>query len=60
MNNNKPIRFIGATAPIMSITKWHDIEDHTMLYDLYLNGKVDGRYTLSELTKRIQEVLIDV
>ena len=31
-----------------------------MMYDLNLNGKVDGCYTLEQLTKRIQEVLLDV
>ena len=56
----KETRFIGAAAPIISVTKWHDLQEHTMMYDLSLNGKVDGRYTLSELMKRIQEVLIDV
>ena len=56
----KETRFIGAMAPVITVYKWHDLQEHTMMYDLNLNGKVDGRYTLSELMKRIQEVLIDV
>lgn len=56
----KNTRFIGAAAPIIQITKWHDLQEHTMMYDLSLNGKVDGRYTLTELINRIQEVLVDV
>ena len=54
------MRFIGATAPVITVTKWHDLEERTVLYDLYLNGKVDGRYTLEGLTKRIQEVMLNV
>lgn len=56
----KNYRFIGAAAPIISITKWHDTEKGEISYDLYLNGKVDGRYNLDSLTKRIQEVMLDV
>ena len=56
----KDYRFIGATAPIISITKWHDTKEGEIYYDLYLNGKVDGRYNLDSLTKRIQEVMLDV
>ena len=56
----KETRFIGAMAQVITVYKWHDLQEHTMMYDLNLNGKVDGRYTLSELMKRIQEVLIDV
>ena len=57
---NTPTRFIGAMAPVITIYKWHDLQEHTMMYDLNLNGKVDGRYTLEQLTKRIQEVMLDV
>lgn len=53
-------RFIGGVSPVITVTKWHDIEKGEMFYDLYINGKVDGRYTLDELTKRFQEVLMDV
>lgn len=53
------IRFIGGTSPIFSVTKWHDLEERTFQYDLYVNGKVDGRYTLDSLTKRIQEILLN-
>lgn len=56
----KDYRFIGAAAPVISITKWHDTQEGTVYYDLYLNGKVDGRYKLDSLTKRIQEVMLDV
>lgn len=58
--NNPTTRFIGAMAPVITIYKWHDLQEHTMMYDLNLNGKVDGRYTLEQLTKRIQEVMVDV
>ena len=54
------MRFIGGTSPVITVTKWHDIEAGEIFFDLYLNGKVDGRYNLSELMKRIQEVLFDV
>jgi hypothetical protein len=51
-------RFIGGTSPVITVTRWHDLEKGEFSYDLYLNGKVDGRYNLSDLTKRLQEVLI--
>ena len=47
---NNPTRFIGAMALVITIYKWHDLQEHTMMYDLTLNGKVDGRYTLEQLT----------
>ena len=53
-------RFFGGTAPVITITKWHDVEEHQMFYDLYLNGKVEGRYNFSELTKKLQEVVLDI
>lgn len=53
-------RFIGGTSPVITVTKWHDIEKREMFYDLYLNGHVEGRYTLEELTKKFQEILYDV
>ena len=53
-------RFFGGTAPVITITKWHDVQEHQMFYDLYLNGHVDGRYSLEELLKKIQEVLYNV
>lgn len=56
----KQYRFIGGTSPVITVTKWHDTESGDISYDLYLNGKVDGRYNLDSLTKRIQEVVMDV
>lgn len=57
MNNT---RFIGATSPVITFTKWHDTENKIIYYDLYLNGKVDGRYTLTEFQKRMVEIAYDV
>lgn len=56
----KDYRFIGAAAPIISITKWHDTKEGEIYYDLYLNGKVDGRYDLEGLKQRFLEVMMDV
>ena len=53
-------RFIGSTSPNISVTKWHDIEEGVFFYDLYVNGKIEGRFTLSELMKKIEEILYDV
>ena len=53
-------RFIGATSPVITFTKWHDTENKIIYYDLYLNGKVDGRYTLTEFQKRMVEIAYDV
>lgn len=53
-------RFIGGTSPIISVTKWHDLKTGEFWFDLYLNGKVEGRYNFSGLQKKIQEVLIEV
>lgn len=58
--HGKPCRFVGGVSPVMTVTKWHDIEKGEISYDLYLNGKVDGRYNLDSLTKRIQEVMMEV
>lgn len=52
-------RFVAGTSPIITVTKWHDLETGEMFYDLYINGHVDNRYTLSELTKKFQEILIN-
>lgn len=57
MNNT---RFIGVTSPVITFTKWHDTENKIIYYDLYLNGKVDGRYTLTEFQKRMVEIAYDV
>ena len=54
------IRFIGGSSPVITVTKWHDIEAHEMSYDLYINGKVDGRYDLKGLMARIEEVIFNV
>lgn len=52
--------FLGGTSPIISVTKWHDLETGEFFFDLYLNGKVDGRYTFSELTMKLQEVMLEI
>ena len=52
--------FIGGVSPVITVTKWHDIQKGEFFYDLYLNGKVEGRYSLEELTKKFQEVMFDV
>ena len=53
-------RFLGGTSPIISVTKWHDLETGEFWFDLYLNGKVEGRYNFSELTKKLQEVVLEI
>lgn len=50
-------RFIGGTSPVITVTKWHDTEKGEFFYDLYINGHVEGRYSLEEITKKFQEVL---
>ena len=57
---NKSTRFIGGNSPIISITKWHDLQTGEFYFDLYLNGKVEGRYNFSSLTKRLQEVMLEI
>ena len=53
-------RFIGATAPVITVTKCHDLEEGIIWYDLYLDGKFQGRFQFSDIMKKIQEVLYDV
>ena len=54
------IRYAANTSPVISITKWHDLQEQKMFYDLYLNGKIDSRYSLEGLMSRIKEVLFEV
>ena len=58
--HGKPCRFVGGVSPVMTVTKWHDIETGIMQYDLYINGKPDGRYDLEGLRQRFLEVMMDV
>ena len=58
MENN--IRFIMGISPVISITKCHDLDNADITYDLYLNGKPDGRYNLVQLQKRFLEVMTDI
>lgn len=51
-------RFIAGNSPIFSVTKWHDLQTGEFMYDLYINGRIDNRYTLTELTKKLQEILL--
>lgn len=53
-------RFIAGQTPNISVTKWHDLQEQKMFYDLYINGKVDGRYNLDQLQKKILEIIMDV
>ena len=53
-------RFVEGTSPVITIIKWHDLKTGEFFFDLYLNGKVDGRYQFSELFKRLQEVVLDI
>ena len=52
-------RFIAGNSPIISVTKWRDLQTGDIMYDLYINGHIDNRYTLAELTKKFQEILIN-
>ena len=54
------MRFVGGSSPVISITKWHDLKTGEFWFDLYLNGKVDGRYHFDQLFKRLQEVALDI
>ena len=53
-------RFVAGQTPNISVTKWHDLQEQKMFYDLYINGKVEGRYSLEGLQKKIMEVVFDV
>lgn len=53
-------RFVAGQTPNIAVTKWHDLQEQTMFYDLYVNGKVEGRYNLDNLNKRIMEIIHDV
>lgn len=53
-------RFVGGTSPIISITKWHDLKTGEFWFDLYINGKVQGRYNFSGLQKKLQEVILEI
>ena len=54
------IRFIQGQSPTIGIVKCHDIEQCEMLYDLFLDGKIAGRYTFPELIKKLQEVINEI
>ena len=53
-------RFIGGSGPMISVTKWHDLKTGEFWFDLYLNGKVEGRYNFSGLMKKIREVIVEI
>ncbi len=53
-------RFIAGQTPNLSVTKWHDLQEQKMFYDLYVNGKIEGRFNLEQLQKRILEIIMDV
>ena len=53
-------RYLGGTSPVIGITKWHDLKTGEFFFDIYLNGKVEGRYSFSELTKKLQEVVLEI
>lgn len=51
---------IGATSPQVSFTKVHDLDDGNMYYFLYINGKFIGCFNFEKMTKKFQEVMLDV
>ncbi len=53
-------KYVAGTSPNIFVTKCHDLQTGQMTYDLYLNGKIDGRYNLDGLNKRFLEVVYDV
>ena len=53
-------RFVAGQTPNLSVTKWHDFLEQKMFYDLYINGKIEGCYSLEGLQKKIMEVIHDV
>ena len=53
-------RFVGGTSPMISITKWHDLKTGEFWFDLYINGKVEGKYNFTSLNKKLQEVVLDI
>ena len=53
-------RFVGGTSPVISIIKWHDLKTGEFWFDLYINGKVEGRYNFTSLNKKLQEVVLDI
>lgn len=57
---DKKIRFAAGNSPVLSVTKWHDLETGEVFYDLYINGKIDNRYSLEGITKKFQELLWEV
>ena len=54
------LRFVGGSSPIISITKWHDLNTGEFWFYLYINGKVEGKYNFDELTKKLQEVVLEI
>ena len=53
-------KYVAGTSPNIFVTKCHDLTTGQMTYDLYLNGKIDGRYNLESLKQRFLEVIYDV
>ena len=53
-------RFVGTSSEVVTFTKWHDLKTGEFWFDLYVNGKVDGRYDFSGAVKRWQELLLEV
>ena len=53
-------RFVGATSEVVTFTKWHDLKTGEFWFDVYVNGKVKGRYNFTELTKAIQEIVLEI
>ena len=58
--DNLAQRFIMGISPVITVTKCHDLEYAEVLYDLYLNGKPDGKYNLVQLQKRFLEVMTEI
>ena len=53
-------RFVGSSSEIISFTKWHDLKTGEFWFDLYVAGKVVGRYNFEGLFKKLQEVVLEI
>lgn len=47
-------------SPVITVTKCHDLKTGEFFFDLYLDGKVEGRYNFTSLNKKLQEVVLDI
>ena len=54
------IEVIVAQSPQISFTKIHALDERTMYYFMYINGRFEGCYTFEEAVKKFQEVMINL